>query len=223
MSKFKSIVESIINEMAYPSDFSIEEFMNLSSFKKRIDYCKSRLKLLGNGSSRIVFQIDDKKVLKIAKNKKGVAQNEHECQPFRNSYDCFAKMFDYDDNYMWIEMEIARKAKNDDFQKLLGVTLKDLRLILMQLSNEYSTKRNTFISNSNEERIAKYIRDEIYTEKNICLFELYTYMTDAQPDIYAINDWCDVRNWGVVKRNDKEKLVIIDDGFSESVFNDYYR
>lgn len=33
---------------------------------------------IGNGSSRMVFQISDERVLKVAKNAKGIAQNEAE-------------------------------------------------------------------------------------------------------------------------------------------------
>lgn len=57
--------------------FSFETLTSLSSYKKRIAYCKQMLgQPIGNGSSRIVFQISDERVLKVAKNQKGIAQNE---------------------------------------------------------------------------------------------------------------------------------------------------
>lgn len=59
--------------------FRIDTLRNLSSFKKRVDYCKQYLgNPIGNGSSRIVFQIDDETVLKLAKNRKCITQNELE-------------------------------------------------------------------------------------------------------------------------------------------------
>ena len=61
MTKFRKIVESIIKEMAYPSNFDLRYFSTIPTFKDRVTYCKERLPLLGNGSSRITFKVDDKK------------------------------------------------------------------------------------------------------------------------------------------------------------------
>ena len=55
------------------------------------------------------------------------------------------------------------------------------------------------------------------------LYELYTYVSDYQPDMATLNDWKAISNWGVVNRNGKEKLVIIDDGFNENVYNKFYK
>ena len=62
--------------------FSLQELSNISSFRGRVQYCRQMLGFpIGNGSSRITFQIDDEKVLKLAKNEKGIAQNETEWDP----------------------------------------------------------------------------------------------------------------------------------------------
>jgi mRNA-degrading endonuclease RelE of RelBE toxin-antitoxin system len=60
----------------YPTSWSIEEFKKLNSFNARIKYCNQHLTRISSGSSRVVYKIDDEKVLKLAKNKKGLAQNE---------------------------------------------------------------------------------------------------------------------------------------------------
>ena len=62
----------------YPQSFNMEEFKTLKSFNARINYCQENLKRISSGSSRIVYMIDDEKVLKLAKNNKGIAQNEVE-------------------------------------------------------------------------------------------------------------------------------------------------
>ena len=67
MSEFRQIVKSIIKEMAYPSNFDLRYFSTIPTFKERERYCRERLKFLGGGSSRIAFQVDNEKVLKIAK------------------------------------------------------------------------------------------------------------------------------------------------------------
>ena len=141
MTKFREIVESIIKEMAYPSNFDLRYFSTIPTFKDRIAYCKERLPLLGNGSSRITFKVDDKKVLKIAKNAKGIAQNEKEEDWGRNQYGCFAEIYEADtDNHTWIEMELARKATNQDFIKHFGITTSELKDILHYIYFQYSNR-----------------------------------------------------------------------------------
>ena len=196
MSEWKKIVESIMKEMAYPSSFDLQYFSTIPTFKDRIQYCKDRLKLLGNGSSRIVFQIDNNKVLKIAKNKKGLAQNYKEEDWGRNKYDCFAKIYKADiENNTWIEMELAYKITFNDFVRYFGFGPSFLKNIL-----EY-----------------------IYNEKNKEMTSLYRYMLDYQPDMATIQDWSRSKNWGVVNRNGQNVLVIIDDGFDEDIYNNYYK
>lgn len=79
MSKKIYITESqyknIIGEMAYPVSFNFDEFKSLKSFAQRVRYCDEHLQKLGSGSSRIVYVVDNDKVLKLAKNKKGLAVN----------------------------------------------------------------------------------------------------------------------------------------------------
>ena len=68
----------IIDEMAYPVSFNMAEFKTLTMFAERIRYCQTRLQRISSGSARIVYKIDNEKVLKLAKSRKGIAQNEAE-------------------------------------------------------------------------------------------------------------------------------------------------
>ena len=196
MSQFREIVESILQEnnivldevkmqeMAYPSNFDLRYFSTIPTFKEREKYCRERLKFLGGGSSRIAFQVDDKKVLKIAKNRAGIIQNENEEDWGRNKYSCFAKIYEADKNHLWIEMELARKVYIKDFISCLGIS----RIMWCE------------------------ILAYIYNEKNKELYDLYRYMLDYQPDWDTVTEFWRVANLGVVNRNGKEFIVIIDDG-----------
>ena len=112
--------KAIVDEMAYPASFNFEEFDSLKSYAARVKYCSSRLRKIGSGSSRITYAVDDEKVLKLAKNKKGVAQNNVENQKWLSSYGLFAEVYEYDDDGLWLEMQLARKAKVSDFKRLTG-------------------------------------------------------------------------------------------------------
>ena len=71
-------VRKTLKEAFMPS-FSTAMLSQLSSFNQQVQYCTEQLgSPIGNGSSRTVFQIDDKRVLKLAKNSKGLDQNEVE-------------------------------------------------------------------------------------------------------------------------------------------------
>ena len=167
MTKFREIVESIIKEMAYPSNFDLRYFSTIPTFKDRIAYCKERLPLLGNGSSRITFKVDDKKVLKIAKNAKGIAQNEKEEDWGRNQYGCFAEIYEADtDNHTWIEMELARKATNQDFIKHFGITTSELKDILHYIYFQYSNRSNYWFNEEEKIKLDHFFNENIYNGQN---------------------------------------------------------
>ncbi len=224
MSEWKKIVESIMKEMTYPSSFDLQYFSTIPTFKDRIQYCKDRLKLLGNGSSRIVFQVDNKKVLKIAKNKRGIDQNQKEEDWGRNKYDCFAKIYEADtNNHTWIEMEFARKATNQDFIKHFGITTNELKDIIHYMYFQYNNRSNYWFNEEEKIKLDHFFNENIYNGQNEELYNLYHYMLDYQPDRASISDWGAKSNWGVVNRNGKEWLVIIDDGFDDDIYNNYYK
>ncbi|MBR4624207.1 MAG: nucleotidyltransferase domain-containing protein [Alphaproteobacteria bacterium] len=63
---------SELNEAAMPG-FNLQTLSSIKSFAGRLKYCKQMLgPSFGSGSSRIIFEIDDEKVLKLAKNKKAL-------------------------------------------------------------------------------------------------------------------------------------------------------
>ena len=119
LNELKNIIVEAINEMAYPTNFSLNEFINLNSYAKRIKYCQEKLKRISSGSSRIVYQIDNEKVLKIAKNKKGIAQNIAENDYVIQTHDIVAKVFEADNNGLFNEMELANKVNPTIFKKIL--------------------------------------------------------------------------------------------------------
>ena len=78
--KILPIFEGEINKIEiseeYPKDFDLNQFKSIKSFKGKVLYAKEKLgNPIGMGSSRVVFRVDDNKVLKLAKNPKGQAQN----------------------------------------------------------------------------------------------------------------------------------------------------
>jgi hypothetical protein len=123
--RIKEIMQ--VDEMAYPLAFNFEEFRAIRSFAGRLDYAKrTLLGKVGAGSGRAVFQIDNEKVLKVAMNAKGVAQNEAESDWGAQHYDIIAKVFERDPEGTWLEMELAKRVSPSRFKQLTGITLDEL-------------------------------------------------------------------------------------------------
>ena len=118
--------KDLFNEMAYPQSFSFEEFNTISTYAGKQRYAEKHLKRLGSGSARVVYQIDDEKVLKLAKNRKGLAQNEVELDWGLQQYGTVAKIYESDeDKFYWLEMQLAKKLNVSDFESINEVSWKD--------------------------------------------------------------------------------------------------
>lgn len=101
-----------------------EEYSELSkikTFKKRKEYLKSNNEI-GKGTGRIVYDISDGKVIKLAKNKKGIAQNLVESNPkIQEKYsNVVATIFDFDKDGKWIIQEKAEPINMKDISMYLG-------------------------------------------------------------------------------------------------------
>lgn len=129
MRAFEFLNESIVDEMALPTDWDPAAFGHDKSFKSRLQYALERAPRLGGGSSRVAFIIPDQgreTVLKIAKNRKGMAQNQAEVDILTDGYlgrlDIVIPMIDYDQQNpqpTWLQTEKANKVSDAKLRKLL--------------------------------------------------------------------------------------------------------
>lgn len=214
-------INEAVNEYQ-DSLINTDDFSSLPSFAKQVAYCKEKLGApIGNGSSRIVFRVDDNKVLKLAKNRKGRAQNEAECENCNDYYagDMFAKVFEYDQtNFTYIIAEEARPPKSSDFQTCLGVTYQEFCRICLGSEREYSygPKKMRLPALTQE--------DYDMLEENDALREWYDYITNYQPtSVYELVRKC---NLGLATNRQGcphgLKIIITDSGFNDNVQQMYY-
>lgn len=202
--------EGDIEEMAnYPEGFSLEKLKSLPSYAQKTGYAMKHLARIGAGSSRVVFVADDQTAIKVAKNKKGLAQNELEIEVSQYDSDgvITAKVFDHDEDNLWVEMELARKAKPSDFPNLIGFPMEvffdSLRVISSRLHHKFwgnSTIDPSLSENDSFKKIVQIMADLDMTHGDITR----------------------ISSWGVVKRNGQEKLVLVDFGLNKQVWNNYY-
>lgn len=228
----KEELDKIIDE-DYPSSFDMEYFKSLTSFNKRIKYCNEHLKRIGGGSSRIAYKIDNEKVLKLARNKKGLAQNEIEVEQGYDNYisDIVTNVFDFDEKYLWIEAEFAKKVTPQLFKKYAGIDFDIYKLFIYDFYNrntdnyEYKSIRSYYKYNKKieddsliNEKIEQ-IKEHMW-ENNEFTYEILTYI--GSYDV-LIGDLQKIDSYGIVKRNGGYTLVVVDYGLSPDLFKRLYR
>lgn len=212
--------ENQINEKSleeeYPSSFDMEHFKTLSSFASRIRYCEEHLKRLASGSSRIVYLIDDDKVLKLAKNKKGIAQNEVEIDMGQQGMltDTVAKVFDYHPDNLWLEMEYAKKLTKPLFKEITGFNFDDYTALI---HNYYATsvvpRKKIHKVTSPPDNVVEDMWEDEFTYNILQMIGNYEVPTG---DLERKN------SYGVVERNGKKDIVVVDYGLSGDVQATYY-
>lgn len=207
--------EEELDEAAYPSNFNMEEFKSLSSFAARVRYCEERLNRISQGSSRIVYTIDNNTVLKLAKNKKGIAQNEEEGQPdfYKQQIGLFAEVYDVDENYLWIEMQLAKKAKPSDFKRITGYDFNTVCEWLNYIRPDY--RYHTYMDPKYKAYFNSKEFQDNYDEYSI-LAKLQEYVGNYDA---PIGDLKRISSWGIVTdENGQEDLVLIDFGLSDDIY-----
>lgn len=225
-SNIRNYVRNLIRE-AMEAGFSVQDLNNAltndmqgvkdsSDYKDKINYFfengyKYCVKMLGEpigkGSARFVFQIDDTRVLKLATNMKGIAQNKAEVTVYQQAPNKTFMPIVYNDsdmeNYFYIISEYVLPAEEKDFETVLGVPFYTLVEIF---SNYYRG-----------DEIKKY---EEYLPKIRRLLQYFTEMSKIGVNTH---DWFNLENWGLTKRHGKAIMVTLDNGLTNNVANNFYR
>lgn len=206
-----NLLETLVAE-DYPTSFDFEHFGQLPSFRKRIEYCEEHLSRISSGSSRIVYKIDETKVLKLAKNKKGLGQNEVEIQWGRDDYfgSILARTHHYDNDDLWVEMELAKKVRKADFIRHAGCDIDDMFKYMDNFINRNNRKQVNY-------GLRKSMEDEMDNNEFVASILDFAMNTKAMH-----GDLCKLNSYGLVQRDGEEIMVLIDFGFSTDVYETYY-
>jgi hypothetical protein len=218
------VIDNIIDE-EYPLAFDMDKFKSLTKFSQRIAYCEANLKRISSGSSRIVYMIDNEKVLKLAKNQKGLAQNSTEIDWGNDYYFEYilAHTIDSSDKDLWVEMELARKVTKENFKQIMGYTLDDLALFLKwvdftqvrpdkRLSEMYARMINTVDDENNNYDF------DFWSEDNFATKMQEFMVATKSPN----GDFCRTSSYGIVHRDGKDQIVLIDFGLTGDIYGTYY-
>lgn len=209
------VIDKYVLKEAMDDTFNFAELSNIDNYSGRVRYCKEHLGFpIGNGSSRIVFQLDDERCLKLAKNEKGIAQNEVENDKYvEDTYGVTPKIFNYDEDNKWLVSEYVLPAKAKDFKVCLGITFKEFQQFVIFSYNTYQHRSKRYPCDMDENRF------EELCENNEWLNNLYYYIADYQ---LPFGDIIYKGNLGMVMRDGSPEIVILDSGLTDEVYKTYY-
>lgn len=216
------LAENILNEAPpLPDQWKSDgKFKKGVPFAQTIKYAQERAEKLGTGSSRVAFEVEYKgqpTVIKVAKNKKGIAQNVEEVNYLEDHYikdlNILVGLIDYDeengdDGIKWIHMEKLEKIKDSDFKKYTGgLTCHQL------VAHAYNPTVHRSKQIWGEAKTEIFEKALEYMEDND--IDILSDLQDFFHNFYDVkaNDLTRLANWGWCPKDKKPK--ILDIGFNE--------
>jgi len=185
---------------------------------------KYDLPYMGRGSSRVVYALSTGKVLKISRDERGIAQTEAEVSVWSNpsTKEVAAQVFDFDPDYNWSVMEIARTFK-DPYNNYKGSLEHELGIptaygVVFEIRDIVSSERI-------EDKLTELSRgQEIVLRKRI-----EKYLNNPHPFIKKIKELVnnnDLNTGDLVSdhfgKTADGRIVLIDYGLTEDVAQEYY-
>ena len=197
------------DESGSPADFYLEPINNEEVNEGVLE---EHLQRISSGSARIAYKIDDQKVLKLAKNKKGLAQNNVEITQsgFGDIDGVVAQVFEYDEDNLWLEMELARKVKKSDFKRITGFNFDDYAAAINNVGVEHSRRGRKM-------QIDGDLFQEMWEDEFTS--EMFDYIVGYK---VPTGDLMKLSTYGVVKRDWGDSIVIIDYGLDKDVLSSHY-
>ncbi len=197
------------------STFKVAELHNIRGWAGKKRYLESCLPKLGQGSSRIVFLLEPTKAIKLARNDKGLAQNEREADlqhAAKENEDVMAQILDYDqEKYLWVEMEIARKLDAQSFKRITGLPWAVFRSFMMSDRMRYTINKPMQFGGK------EFTADDFYENEFVSSL---TYAADNYGIMRA--DLESPRQYGIVNRNGKDFVVLVDYGLNQQIWSQHY-
>lgn len=186
--------------------FTFNAFRHLTDLGEMLRYLDATLRMqqAGVGSSRRAYRINSRKVIKIAMNSQGIAQNKAEIETYTDpeAKPLMAKIFDYHDKFLWLEVEHLQKVDNKTFKMDTGIYFYDFCDCIsgVLLDNE---PIESVIGDIDDKRAIKLIKDTIGF---------------ARSTGTVVNDLLAGEQWG---KTADGRYVVLDYGFNKEVAHLY--
>jgi len=180
----------------------LKNIESLETFAAKKKYAEKNLKHLSSGSSRIVYLTKDKTVVKVAKNDKGLAQNEAEANPkMKSRY--LNKILGKAKDFSWLETNHLEKITTKEFENMTNISFDDFCEAV-----SYGLKDVSSSSRKKPDNFDKVKKSSIYRE----IERLGNKFKLMPGDIGRIS------SWGTKDGNP----ILIDSGLTKKVYEEFY-
>jgi hypothetical protein len=179
----------------------LKNLQKLETFQARMDYAEKNLKHLSSGSSRVVFDLQNNNILKLASNEKGLAQNEAESSV---KEDCkyINPVVKAAKNKAWVICPKGDKITEREFFDLTDISFKDFGECLKYIVYEDSSKKEK-------------PKDFDKLKKNKIVKEVSEIASKYK---LVIGDVARISSWKVIDG----VPTLVDLGLNESIYKEYY-
>jgi hypothetical protein len=126
-----------------------------------------------------------------------------------------------EENGLWIITQYVLPAKTSDFKKVFGATFADIAEFARctDIRHDYRCD-NWALKHANN--IVRGLYDK-YND-NEMVTSLFSSIEDLKASYEQfVGDLTRIQNWGMVRENGKTFMVMLDTGFSEEVYNQFYK
>jgi hypothetical protein len=204
------------------------------------------------GSSRAVFTLNDNMVLKLAYGKwhnAGIGQNKQEYELFQQvDSPLLARTFYHDKNFTYLVSESVLPCTEEDFEKILGIPFYHTyyQNTAKHVDGDSPNKGDIEVGyNKYFDNLKKPFESSELSMSDIFMYIECNYVTN-EPFLdkkiqNAINnsqwlqdfvklvietqmtDFCQIENFGIVNRDGKPSIVILDSGLNMDVWERHYK
>lgn len=191
----------------------LPELNNIRSFRGRINYANENLPRLGSGSGRIVYDIDGEKVLKLAKNSKGIAQNGEEVTAtmYKDYDDILADVIDNAGDDSWIVAEKGKKLTKGRFREITGFDVNDVGNYLMKFHAENRGRQSYW-------RVDPEVEQKMHDDEEFVQRLTYFISDYGQ----SAGDMGRISTYGEVMKDGVPSVVLVDYGLNDEVYDSHY-
>lgn len=207
-----------------------------------LQYMKSnvaQIRFVGQGSSRIVFAMADGTALKLAKTEAGIAQNKQEakvCMDPKMKYQIFPDFYGADKkNWLALNCELCAPAERQDFFDVFRAqprVISELIEFVFKAAwkgkwalDEMLQKTKQFFTTDQPSDVKRLLLGRVVDAKTpafAALHTLFEFYYKNGLDELLVGDLEYLENWGITIRDNQKVLVVIDAGFSDSVWQKHY-
>ena len=191
----------------------LPEFLKSNSFAAKIKYASQYLPRIGSGTGRIVYDIDGQKIFKLAKNSKGVAQNEVEAGAgyYHDTHNIVAIVFESAEDESWLISEKAKKVNEARIKELTGIpSLNDLYYYVRNFNSSNHGRGNIFGQDS---QVVEELNENEFAQELTEFIANYS----QQPGDYGRPS-----TYGEVLRDGQPIIVLTDYGLNDEVYSTHY-